>query len=48
LGVAPWHFLVIRAGQVDMKLNFWQWLGVLLLLVGTVMALNKYIFGWWE
>lgn len=30
-----------------MKLNFWQWLGVILLLIGAVMALNKYVFHWW-
>lgn len=30
-----------------MKLNFLQWLGVVLLLVGAVMALNKYVMHWW-
>jgi hypothetical protein len=30
-----------------MKLNFWQWLGVILLIVGGVLALNKYAFHWW-
>lgn len=30
-----------------MKLNFWQWLGVLLLIVGAVLALNKYALHWW-
>jgi hypothetical protein len=30
-----------------MKLNFWQWLGVALLVVGLVLALNKYAFHWW-
>jgi hypothetical protein len=30
-----------------MKLNFWQMIGVLLLLVGTVLAINKYVFQWW-
>jgi len=27
-----------------MKLNFWQWLGVILLIVGGVLALDKYVF----
>jgi hypothetical protein len=30
-----------------MKLNFWQWLGVLLLIVGAVLAINKYWGHWW-
>jgi hypothetical protein len=30
-----------------MKLNFWQWLGVVLLIIGAVLALNKYAFHWW-
>jgi hypothetical protein len=30
-----------------MKLNFWQWLGVVLLVVGLILALNKYAFHWW-
>lgn len=27
-----------------MKLNFWQWIGVLMLIVGVVLALRKYVF----
>lgn len=30
-----------------MKLNFWQMIGVILLVVGVVLALNKYAFKWW-
>ena len=30
-----------------MKLNFWQWLGILLLVVGAVLALNSRYFHWW-
>jgi hypothetical protein len=30
-----------------MKLNFWQWVGVVLLIVGLILALNKYAFHWW-
>jgi len=25
-----------------MKLNFWQWLGVILLIVGVILAIKKY------
>lgn len=30
-----------------MKLNFWQMVGALLLLVGAMLALNDYVFHWW-
>ena len=30
-----------------MRLNFWQWVGLMLLLIGLVLALNKYAFHWW-
>jgi drug/metabolite transporter (DMT)-like permease len=30
-----------------MRLNFWQWLGVLLLIIGVVFMINKYATHWW-
>jgi hypothetical protein len=38
---------VVPISGVCMKLNFWQWLGVALLVVGLILALNKYAFHWW-
>jgi hypothetical protein len=37
----------IGNGQSAMRLNFWQWLGVALLVLGGVMMLNKYVGHWW-
>jgi hypothetical protein len=32
-----------------MKLNFWQWLGVAMILGGgAVWVLNKFVFHWWQ
>jgi hypothetical protein len=31
-----------------MKLNFWQWLGVAMIVGGgAAWALNKFVFHWW-
>jgi hypothetical protein len=30
-----------------MKLNFWQWIGLLLFVVGGVLILNKHVTHWW-